>query len=166
MRPSIPLSNWRIAVDLEATKRAQNQEGLPAVGCTCWLCNKWSSVWSSAFPSSLQEQLSRLRIDVAHPSDLYAYKEVPGGAHCRVIYHVVGKILSGPVAWREDNEYGRVRVYHSVEGATSALGLTVIPSSQTFDARPQVEGASSGEILQVDFRLHVSLSPAPANCIR
>ncbi len=160
MRPTIPLSHWRIAMDLEATKQAQNQDGMPAVGCTCSWCLKWSSVWSSAFPSSVREQLIRLQIDVAHPSDFYAYKEVSGGAHCRVIYHVVGKLLSGPGAWREDPVLGsNLLVYHSVDGATSALALVVVPSSQTFDARPHVEGASSGEILQVDFRLYVSLSP-------
>jgi hypothetical protein len=157
MRPTIPLARWRIAVDLEATRRVQNQPGLPAVGCQCQWCASWSSIWSSVFPGELHKQLERLRVDIAHPADLYAFEEVSGGAYCRVIYHVVGKLLSGPVAWREDPVLGRTLVYHAVEAASNSLGLVVVPSTQTFDSLPQVKDASVGELLQVDFRLYVPL---------
>jgi hypothetical protein len=120
-------------------------------------------VWSSVFPVELHEQLERLRIDIAHPADLYAFEEVPGGAHCRVIYHVVGKLLSGSPAWREDPALGRTLVYHALNKASSHLGLVVVPSSQTFDAQPQLEDVSVGKLLQVDLRLHVPLSEALAS---
>jgi hypothetical protein len=158
MRPTIPLDQWRIAVDLRATQSVQNQEGLPAVGCTCKSCANWSHVWKAAFSDSIREQLERLQIDVAHPSELYAFEEASGGAHTRVIFHVVGKLLSGPNAWREDENAGTSLVYHSVSEARFATGLVVVPSTQTFNPRPRTLKNTEEDLLQIDFRLFVPSS--------
>jgi hypothetical protein len=75
----------------------------------------------------------------------------------------VGKLLSGSPTWREDPALGRTLVYHALNKASSHLGLVVVPSSQTFDAQPQLEDVSVGKLLQVDLRLHVPLSEALAS---
>jgi len=159
MRPTTPLASWRIAVDLEATARVQNQPGMPAHGCQCECCSNWARAWPNVLPKALREQLQRLRVDLAHPSDLYASQELPGGAHCRLIYHVVGKLLSGPPAWREDPELGRMLVYHSIPQCSPEIGLVVVASDQTFDARPKLEAEFSGALIQVDLRLYVPHAP-------
>jgi len=82
--------------------------------------------------------------------------------NCRVIFHVVGRLLSGPVAWRDDAALGRSLVYHALSGPSGELLLVVVPSSQTFEARPQVEGLAGGELLQIDFRLCVPFAAAMA----
>ena len=160
MRPTIPLALWRIAVDLAATQSVQNQPGLPAFGCSCQWCNHWKGVWSSVFPVDVREQLERLCIDVAHPSDVYVSDEIPAGVYCRVIYHLVGRLLSGPPAWREQGRLGKILVYHALNGAPVDLGLVVVPSSQTGDAEPQVRDAAARDLLQIDFRLFVPRAEA------
>jgi hypothetical protein len=161
MRPTIPIGPWRVALNLRATRSIQNQPGQPAYGCTCRWCDNWSHIWATAFPAELHQQLERLCIDIAHPSDLYAFEEAAGGAHCRVIYHVAGKILSGPVVWHEDSGFGKTLLYHPLKQATSSVGLAVIPCTQTWQVHPTSEQASQGELLQVDFRLYVSLAEKP-----
>jgi hypothetical protein len=162
MRPTIPLANWRIAVNLSATQSVQNQPGQPAYGCRCRWCANWSRGWTSAFPSDVHQQLERLCIDIAHPSELYAFEEAPGGAHCRVIYHVVGKLLSGPAVWHEDTNLGKTLVYHPIGEAKTSIGLAVIPCSQTWEMHPQSDQVSRSELLQIDFWLFVALSKDPA----
>ncbi len=158
MRPTIPLANWRIAVNLSATQSVQNQPGQPAYGCKCRWCANWSRGWTTAFPADVRKQLERLCIDIAHPSELYAFEEAPGGAHCRVIYHVAGTLLSGPVVWHEDKDLGKTLVYHPIGDAKTSLGLAVIPCSQTWEAHPNSEHVSRRELLQIDFRLYVTHS--------
>jgi hypothetical protein len=161
MRPTIPLGPWRIALNLSATRSIQNHAGQPAFGCTCRWCENWSRVWETAFPTEIHGQLERLCIDIAHPSDLYAFEEAPGGAHCRVIYHAAGKLLSGPVVWHEDPVIGKTLIYHPIEQTASTVGLAVIPCTQTWQVHPKSEEVSRSELLQVDFRLYVSLTERP-----
>jgi hypothetical protein len=144
-------------VDLAATREVQNQPGTPAFGCTCKWCENWSRVWPSALPGELQEQLHRLRVDAAHPTDLYAFEEQNEGAHCRVVYHVVGKVVSGPNAWSEDPVNGRTLVYQMLREHPNSVGLVVLPSRQTFFARPLSGAVKGSELLQVDMRLYVPL---------
>jgi len=160
MRPTIPLGPWRIALNLSATRSIQNQPGQPAYGCTCKWCENWSRVWETAFPAKLHEQLERICIDIAHPSELYAFEEVPGGAHCRVVYHVAGKLLSGPIVWHEDPAFCQTLLYHQIDQSLNAVGLAVIPCTQTWQVHPESGLVSRSEILQVDFRLFVSFTDA------
>jgi hypothetical protein len=155
MRPTVPLGEWRIAVDLAATSEIQNQPGTPAYGCACKWCSNWKAAESSALPEDLRVQLLRLRIDLAHPTDLYAYEETSIGARCRVIYHVVGKILSGPNVWREDPVLDTMCMYSLVGSSTQQVSLAAFPSRQSFHVRPKRIGGGEEDILQVDMRLHV-----------
>ena len=161
MRPTVPLAAWRIAVDLEATRNVQNQPGLPAVGCPCECCANWSRVWPSVFPDGLRQQLERLQIDLAHPSDLYERWPEGGGSRCRVIYHVVGKLLSGPAAFRTLPTGAGALVYQRVVGATDTLELVVVRSAQTHDAHPVVDGIPVSDLLQVELQVHVPHGNTP-----
>jgi len=164
MRPTIPIGPWKIAVDLRATSAIQRQPGTPAFGCKCTWCANWSGAWSRAFPPELAGQLQRLGIDIAHPTDLYATDEVSHGAQCRVIFHVVGKVLSGPVVWREEPNIGRTFVYSTLRERPEFIGLAVVPSHETFDDRPWIEEAIKESLVQVDFRLFVPVvGPAAAS---
>jgi len=164
MRPTIPIGPWKIAVDLRATHEIQRRPGTPAFGCKCTWCDNWSRAWPRAFPGDLASQLQRLGIDLAHPTDFYASDEDPHGAQCRVIFHVVGKVLSGPVVWREDAKFGRTYVYSTLREHPSFIGLAVVPSHETWDDEPLIEGEKQISLIQVDFRLFVPVvGPAEAS---
>jgi hypothetical protein len=160
MRPTIPLAQWRVAVDLEATRKIQNQPESPAYGCVCKWCENWRRAWPSSLSAELQHQLSRLRIDIDHPTDLYSFEESVEGAQCRVIFHVVGKLLSGPNAWREDEAVGRTLMYQSQPQHVAHLGLVVVPRDQMFTYSPRLAHRTANEVLQVDMRLFVPLRVA------
>jgi hypothetical protein len=96
--------------------------------------------------------LQRLRIDLSHPTDLYGYSEEPRDTQGRVIFHTVGKILSGPSTWIEDPEFGKAMQYTTLRAAPELLTLAVVPALQTWDDRPEFDGH---DLLQVDFRLFV-----------
>jgi hypothetical protein len=92
---------------------------------------------------------------VSHPTDLYAFEDHAEGAYCRVIFHVIGKLLSGPNAWNEDSQLGKTLIYQTLREPPEFIGLVVVSSQQTFDARPKLNQANDSELLQVDFRLFV-----------
>lgn len=94
MRPTIPFGPWRIAVDLPATRIIETLPGREAIGCECVWCRNWSAVYERALPSSIRSQLSRLGASPAQPSDSYPYQDHP--LVYRLLYHCVGRILSGP----------------------------------------------------------------------
>jgi hypothetical protein len=162
MRPTIPIAQWRVAVDLVATREIQNQPGSPAYGCVCKWCENWRRAWSSTLSEELQGQLSRLRVDIDHPTDLYSFEESSQGANCRVIFHLVGKLLSGPNAWREDPAVGRMLMYQyqPLLNQSNSLGLVVLPSQQMVNFSPCPPDGSDNEVLQIDMRLHVPLRAA------
>lgn len=94
MRPTVPFGPWRIAVDLTATRIIETLPGREAIGCECVWCRNWSAVYERALPVSVRLQLARLGANPAHPSDSYAYQDDP--LVYRLLYHCVGRILSGP----------------------------------------------------------------------
>ncbi|MEY3371717.1 MAG: hypothetical protein RLZZ537_185 [Pseudomonadota bacterium] len=163
MRPTIPLGEWRIAVNLEYTQSIQNQAGMAAVGCTCEDCQYWSDVWPSVFPVELRTQLERIQISIANPSDLYLYEREANGAHYRVVYHMVGKILSGPQAWFQFEDESKGMHYHNVSDPSRRIGLVVVPSSQTFDCGPKLRDTAGGDLIQIDFRLFIPHKATASN---
>lgn len=160
MRPTVPIGDWRVAVDLVATSSIQNQPGTPAFGCGCTWCENWRLAWSSVLPVDLIQQLRRLRIDLSHPTELYASHEVPGGAFCRVTFHAVGKVLSGPSIWKEDPRVGRTPSYTMIRPPPSEIWLLVASGREVFDPVPEQAGVKKGQLLQVDFRLFVPAAKA------
>jgi len=107
----------------------------------------------SVLPLRLQSQLQRVGIELEHPTDLYVFKEEEGGGYCRVIFHAVGKILSGPVAWLDDPNLGQVLNYKELRPAPSLLALAVLPSREVANAGPNHTDHAAGDLLQIDLRL-------------
>ena len=160
-RPTIPISEWKLAINLETTRDIQNQEGTPAHGCECEWCLAWKAVYKELLPEALQEQLLRVGIELENPTDLYQFEKNENSSAVRVVYHAVGKILSGPNQWKY-NELGKVLMYQTIR-ENPYLSLIVFPQSHSFDASPELRDEKSGELIRIDFRLNIPSSYINAN---
>lgn len=159
MRPTIALAPWKIAVDLTASRAIQQHASAPATGCRCDDCTHWRRVADQVLPEALAGQLALLGLDIHHPSDLYAMRRETDSADYRVAYHIVGKIMSGPIVWRDDAQMGEMLIYHWLRTAP-ALALAVMPSSQSSAQAPAVDIRS---LICIDIRLTVpSCAPRAA----
>ena len=150
-RPTIPVCEWKLAIHLEATRDIQNQEGTPAHGCECEWCVIWKSCYEEILPEELRSQLSRVGIKLENPTDLYQYDSKENGASIRVVYHAVGKILSGPNQWKQ-NEIGEILMYQEIR-EEPYLSLVVFPQNQSFDPAPTLKDDTTGDLIRIDFRL-------------
>ncbi|MBD9478498.1 hypothetical protein [Pseudoxanthomonas sp. PXM02] len=155
MRPTLPLSTWIIAVDLDATRSIRRQGGHPAEECLCADCMTWKRVAAKALPSGLDEQLKRLGIEKDKPTDLYVYGRHEGRLDFRVMFHVVGKILSGASPWLQGSDEGRMHNYHVVQSEPTWVGLRVSKAWDSFEYAPHVEKDVQSDVVCIDFRLQV-----------
>lgn len=158
MRPTIPLSDWRLAVDLDASRSIRRQTGHPAEGCACRACTTWRKLSTNVFPKSLATELERLGVEKANPTDLYIFDETNSALDFRVIYHIAGKILSGPSPWLHENELDDVRdskmhYYHQVQSEPSWIGLRVSTKRDSFEYAPELPNDTGSDILCLDFGL-------------
>jgi hypothetical protein len=169
MRPTIPVADWRIALDLDATRVLLDTLPPPECGRTCPWCRNWAAAHAAMLPAALADSLRRLGLDLARPVDVYAYAEPAGSGApipTRVTFRVAGRLLSGPTAHIQDARLGRVRHYVPVESPAGALqpGISVaygrdvgsLPGPSAADATPEV---------QVDLRIAVPwvlAEPTPA----
>jgi pyruvate-formate lyase-activating enzyme len=174
MRPTIPLADWRIAVDLTASRALRDVIPPPPCEWTCPWCRNWAVAYSSALPANILRELHRLGVDPTRPTDVYAYsapQEPDQRAPSRVTFHTVGRILSGPPASVEDARLGTVRPYFTLDhdaeppmpGLSVAYEKDVAGTPSWADALPE-------SLVQIDFRLpvawklaepHPSESPEP-----
>ena len=155
-RPTLPISEWRIATHLDATKSVQHQVGTPAYKCTCQWCENWRAVFSDVIPLELSTQLLRIGIKPDLPTDLYAYEQSPGFVSCRITYHVVGKLLSGPDVWLNGSKNpDRVLNYHQMCPQPNFVLLAIYPHRQGHCPGPALEDEAAGELLQVDLRIRL-----------
>ena len=150
-RPTIPIGEWKLAVHLEATRKIQNQKGIPANDCDCDLCTGWKNSLDQVFPDDIIKNLTRIGIEPKCPTDFNKYGENETGESLRVIYHAVGKILSGPNQFRTDDLGGSL-IYHPVR-IEPRLSLVVIPQKQSYVYAPIIDDASAGMLICIDFRL-------------
>jgi len=156
-RPTIPIFEWRVAINLEATRDIQNQVGTPAYGCECEDCQKWKSCFKDVLPENIQHELKRIGVEIENPTDLYQFQEDTEGSNIRVVYHAVGKILSGPNQWKNDSSLGDMLMYHTVR-ESPYTSIVVFPQNQSFDASPILNNQSAGELIRIDFRLLIPSS--------
>lgn len=161
MRPTIPLADYRLAVDLDATRDLRRADAGDAVGCECVWCENWRGALSATVPAPVLTQLQRIGIDPRAPSDLYAYDTKEEGHLVRVVFYVVGAVQSGPPATIDfvlpDGSREVGRRYEAVRETTSWIGLTVAPP---LGGRPQWAPVHVGPVLEVDFRLYVPWTSA------
>ncbi len=153
MRPTIPFSAWRIAVDLDATRTIRRQTGHPAENCTCADCMTWRNVASSAFPPSLDNGLLRLGIEKDKPTDLYVFGRTAQMADFRVIYHIVGRVLSGPAPWIKDIAQSTLHNYHVMQSEPTWIGLRVSTARDSYEYAPKSTKTTQGDVLCIDFRI-------------
>jgi hypothetical protein len=152
VRPTIPLSQWRIALDLEAT-RAIRPGVPPPCGRKCPQCRNWTASYASVLPPALLSELRRLGIDPAAPTDLYAADQRDPLAY-RVMYHVAGRILSGPAPGHTDPVHGRMQWYQRLSATPPWLSLRVF-YHDALDVTPGWRTPEMTPLIRIDFRLDV-----------
>ena len=167
MRPTIPLADWRIAVDLDATRALLAATPAPVCNRECEWCRNWSVAHETALPTEIAHDLRRLGLDPAKPVDLYAYREpeVPGGPiQTRVRFRVAGRVMRGPSVWIEWEEFGAILHYSPLKSAAGVLepGLAVWRESAA-GAQPRWQARYATSVLEIDFRIPVAwMLPEPA----
>lgn len=153
-RSTIPFADWRIAADLEASRAIQRHPEMPATGCACAGCQRWLQIAQAVLPTDLQAQLARLGIEAEYPADLYAMAQRDGMVEYRIIYQVVGRLLSGPNAWVEDAALAsKLLSYQVLRPAPQYLAAVVLPQREAMSAAPTLLG--EGELLQIELRADV-----------
>lgn len=152
-RPTIPISEWKLATHLEATREIQNQKGMPAYDCDCEWCYTWKHCLRVVFPEALRKQLTRIGVDLNHPTDLYKFESDDSNSSIRVVYHAVGRIIDGPNQWKT-TEIGKMRMYVTIR-EKPYLSLAVFPQSQSHEKAPALKNNTAGELICIDFRLSI-----------
>ncbi len=162
-RSTLSVAAWKLSTHIEATRDIQNQEGTPAYGCECEWCMYWKSVYEELLPEEIQEQLLRVGIQIENPTDLYQFRINKNSSAIRVVYHAVGKILSGSNQ-SQKSEVGKILTYQTIRDEPY-LSLAVFPQSQSFDASPELKDKMAGDLIRIDFRLDVPSSCVSSNMV-
>lgn len=159
MRPTINIAQWKLAVNLTETRVIQQHPAMPATQCKCDVCQNWLLVYEEVLPADLRQQLQRLGISVAHPVDGYGSAPENGETmDYRVWYYVVGRILSGPVAWIQNANLGLLRNYITLTEHPYYLSLTIQPQKFFYDGddgTPDFKVDREQDLIQIDFRLQI-----------
>ncbi len=108
-----------------------------------------------AFPPALDKQLHRLGVEKEKPTDLYVSFRNEQVFYYRVMFHVAGKILSGPAPWVDGIEQGKKHNYHVVQCEPTWIGLRVSTVRDSFEFAPEIEKTVQSDVLCVDFRLQL-----------
>lgn len=153
MRPTIPLADWKLAVNLQQTEAVQRSKDAPAFQCSCEQCSMWRRHLEQLLPAQVLGQLRRLKIDVRHPFDVYEYGRSDQGVQLRVIFTAVGKILSGPassVAGPDGSGMNYVALCND-----PFVGLRVVTGSDAHNVPSLPPVLEKNHLIEIDFRLHV-----------
>lgn len=155
MRPTIPIVDWQIAVDLKQTRAIQQHPLMSATNCNCDFCKNWILVFKEVLPAKLIHQLERLGLSPQHPADAYGSTPKDGKIEYRVWYYTVGKILYGPSGWKQDQSLGEIRNYIPLMGSPSFLSLVIQPQKQFYDQVPDFSAEVLRDLIQIDFRMSI-----------
>jgi len=150
-RPTISLGDWMLAVDLETSRKIQNQKEMPANECDCDECRHLKLALDQVFPKDIKEQLIGIGINPMNPTDFIKYDVSEKEESVRVIYHVIGKILSGPNPYRVE-KFGETLIYHPVRDQPR-MSMVVVPQKQAYGYAPILDDDSAGMLICIDFRL-------------
>lgn len=153
LRPTIPVDKWKLAVNLESTRQIQNQKGTPAYGCECKSCANWRASLDEVIPTQLREEMTRVGINLKCPTDLYEFESNNGQSSIRVLFHAVGKILSGPNQWKA-TEFGKSLLYSTVSFEPN-VALVVIAQNESLEQAPVFQKSANGELIQIDLRVQL-----------
>lgn len=153
MRPTIPLADWKLAINLEQTEAVQVSKDAPAFQCSCEQCSIWRRHLEKLLPAQVVRQLRRLKIDVRHPFDAYEYARSDQGVQLRVIFTAVGKILSGPASSIAGPD-GSGMNYMELR-TDPFVGLRVVTGTEAHNVPSLTTVLEKNHFIEIDFRLHV-----------
>ena len=126
-------------------------------------CTMWRRIAPAAFPRALDEQLRRLGIEKDKPTDLYASPLNEQMLYYRVMFHVAGKLVSGPAAWVDGIEHGKMHNYHVVQSKPTWVGLRVSTVRASFEYAPKMEKAIRSDVSVRRFPLTGPCGRDPTN---
>lgn len=152
-RPTIPLLNWMLAIDLDATRKIQNQGGTPAYGCDCDLCTEWKLAYKKIIPIKLLQAFNRIGIELKSPTDLYGSGSGNDERTIRVTFHFIGKILSGLNGATHDDRVDYDGFPYELVRDKPHLILRIIPQEETHVSAPEYKVKGNSRILGIDMRL-------------
>lgn len=151
-RPTVPIDEWRIALNLSDTRLVQKDRSAPAYNCECNLCQRWKEQYRELLPESLYKELSRAQINLDYPTELYEYGRQSENSLVRIHFHIVGKVLSGPQT-SQPKETGR-HLHYSEVRESPLVSISVIRHSESlYEYHPEYNKTKSGEIILLDIRL-------------
>lgn len=153
-RPTLQLADWRIATHLTATRSVQDVPGYPAHCCECHWCAEWGRIYAAVIPVEILAQFSRIGIQPNHPTDLYRYDGDATADHLRVVFSIVGRVMSGPDAWTRDKALGPRRNYQTLR-LDPFLSLVVHRHEEIHYKPPNSYEPGDGHYLLADFRLAI-----------
>jgi len=153
MRPTIPFGPWRLAVDLAGTRAVNALDVHPARGCTCEDCRRWAQLHETLLAVSLAEELRRIGIDPARPSDCYSTGETQEQFTLRVTYHCVGRILSGPPEFRQSDPEHTGRHYEPLGDGPGEIALAVAYLESIVPALPEWATPELRPLIAIDLWL-------------
>ncbi|WP_196137546.1 hypothetical protein [Aliikangiella sp. G2MR2-5] len=152
-RPTIPFSGWMLAVDLEETRKIQNQKGTPAYGCDCDLCTEWKLAYKKIIPEKLLDEFGRAGVELQSPTDLYGSGSGDEERTIRVTFHFIGKILSGLNGATHDDRFDYDGFPYEVVRDNPYFSVRVIPQQETYVSAPNCEAKGNSRVLCIDMRL-------------
>lgn len=154
LNPTIPLGEFRLAVNLSATKAIQNQPDSPAYQCNCDVCYCWRNQYSTLLTPDLLQQMQRIGIAIDSPFDAYQTALEQDGQLCRVMFYMVGKCISGPLTSITQEE-GVLDNYQQLR-LNPWLALRVYKvAKEAIDCYQLSQHSKHGDLLCVDLRLQM-----------
>ncbi len=160
-RLTIPVFKWRLAIHLEATRNLQNQKGTPAHNCECDLCRLWREAYPELIPETLLSELKRVGIDLNFPTEFYDSNSNSDTSDmcCRIMFHAVGKVLSGPGSSIANKRLGENVMNYITVREQPYFSIMVLSERNSYEAAPVLTDSSVGEILCFDIRFNIHKPP-------
>ena len=149
-RPTIAFAKWRLAVHLAETQKVQGHAAMPAFQCQCELCQSWQVAHLHVIPTETLNELRRLGVQVATPNELYALSS--GQREARAIYHVVGKVLSGPTATVFDKVLATETANYELLRTEPWFAVRVTKASESVAPSPSIDDKNAGDVIVIDCR--------------
>jgi len=155
-RPTIPFASWKLTIDLDRTKEIQGHKSTPAFECKCDLCMEWKLVHREVIPAKLLNQLARIGVDLNAPTDLYGSGAGLEDRTIRVVFHVVGKIISGPIGNSYDDQFEYDIFKYEEIRKNPPLIIRVLPEPKSNASAPTSMNRPIPGMLCIDMRLDYS----------
>jgi hypothetical protein len=112
-------------------------------------------MYKSILPENVLAELTRLGVNISAPADNYEQGSEEVGRHFRVIFHIVGKILSGPEYYVHNDQIDRQVLNYRMTRKEPYFSIVVLPHSESYDTAPEYKKHAGGELITIDMRLTI-----------